>query len=412
MAISSSTITNSQVLQRQANQPTADTMLGVVYDIVLNESNSNIQQSEDFKSKFIGAIWFRMAHETVNNDSKLYIAYPKSNNFKSIPVKNEYVSISKGNIGNFVYERTGTEITPNVNGDVTAINTNYTNDKKADVNSGRTYGNVFSTGIVRTNQPDNNYSSYGDYFEKQDGIHRLRLYEGDTLIESRFGQSIRFSAYNNNQNSYAPSIIIRNYENQDNRDLDFNNSILEDVNRDGSIIVLGSNNYQLDFKPGVVNDRGVTDFETKPNSFRDYPNQLIGHQVLLNSGRVIISAKSGELIFYSKKNYGFISDGGLSIDNRLGIDVNVGGDVNVTTNNRNVTINTGNGKIQLGSKDIEPMVKGDTLIGLLTELVDAITQQVYLTPAGSTSVGPTNIAIFQKIKSQLRTALSNLNSTS
>jgi hypothetical protein len=52
------------------------------------------------------------------------------------------------------------------------------------------------------------------------------------------------------------------------------------------------------------------------------------------------------------------------------------------------------------------------LVNLLSQLVDAITQQIYITPAGPTSPGPTNVAVFQKIKSQLNTMLSDLNKTS
>ncbi len=68
--------------------------------------------------------------------------------------------------------------------------------------------------------------------------------------------------------------------------------------------------------------------------------------------------------------------------------------------------------INLGDKSLEPLVKGDTLVDLLSQLIDAITQQVYLTPSGPSATGPTNIATFNKIKNQLKTALSELNSTS
>ena len=75
------------------------------------------------------------------------------------------------------------------------------------------------------------------------------------------------------------------------------------------------------FQPGTVSDKGSSDFETKPNAFKAYPTKLIGDQILINSGRIILSARNAEMIFYSKKNYGFISDGAMSIDNKLGINV-------------------------------------------------------------------------------------------
>ena len=76
-----------------------------------------------------------------------------------------------------------------------------------------------------------------------------------------------------------------------------------------------------------------------------------------------------KMIFYSKKNYGFISDGNLSIDNKLGIDINVKDNINIVTNDKDVVMVTGNGKIFLGSKDLEPLVKGKQLVTLLAELL-------------------------------------------
>ena len=117
-------------------------------------------------------------------------------------------------------------------------------------------------------------------------------------------------------------------------------------------------------------------------------------------------------IFFSKKNYGFISDGALSIDNALGIEANVGADINVTTNSRNINLNTSNGKINLGDTQLEPIPKGNKLVDILTELIDAITKQNYLTPSGPSKVGPENLPVFNSIKSKLKTILSELNSTS
>ena len=63
---------------------------------------------------------------------------------------------------------------------------------------------------------------------------------------------------------------------------------------------------------------------------------------------------------------------GISIDNHFGIGANVGDDINITTNDYSVNILTGNGSINLGTSNREPLVKGDTLLSLLEELIDAI----------------------------------------
>ena len=117
-------------------------------------------------------------------------------------------------------------------------------------------------------------------------------------------------------------------------------------------------------------------------------------------------------MFFSKKNYGFISDGGLSIDNKLGMDVTVGDNINFVTNDRDVVFYTGKGSIFLGNEQpLEPLVKGTQLVNILGELIDAITQQIYLTPSGPTAEGPTNLSQFGNIKSKLNNILSKLNQT-
>lgn len=385
--------------------------LGTVYAVILDET-SPVIQNKDLDVSYIGAIQFRFSGQLSSDGAKLPVALPFDKNFKTLPVKNEVVEIIVAGNGQPYYKRIGNEASPNVNNPETTISKLYSPEKD-NSQSAKDYNKVQSTGIQRTNADESSkYDGYGDYFKLENGIHKLKLNEGDMLIESRFGQSIRFSGYNNSDRTFSPTIIIRNGESSITRNNESANPINEDITRDGSIIALSSNQYQLNFAPGTIDDKGTSDFETKPNSFKSYPSELKGDQILLNSGRIILSAKNAEMIFYSKKNYGFISDGGLSIDNKLGIEVNVGDNTNVKTNDRDINLNTGNGKINLGDKELEPLVKGDKWVSIMEELIDAIVAQNYLTPSGPSKVGPENVPTFNSIKSKLKTALSNLNKTS
>ena len=101
-----------------------------------------------------------------------------------------------------------------------------------------------------------------------------------------------------------------------------------------------SQDYLLEFQPGVVDDGGSSNFETKPEMFEEYPSELKGDQILINSGRVIISAKESEMIFYSKGNYGFISDSSLSIDNEGGIFAQTNDNMEWNTKGNNFIINS------------------------------------------------------------------------
>lgn len=392
----------------------ASKKVGWVHDIILNEDNS-YAKSKGFGSSVIGSIRFRTSDNLSPSDVELPIAHPFDKNFKNLPIINEQVEIYEFSPGSYAYRRIGNEPNPMQSAPQAAIAAFFAPDKNKD-QDGKKYQDVIDTGIAKSNEPSGGkYKKSGDYYVTQRGIHKLKLYEGDSLFESRFGQSIRFSAYNNGfdkDRKFAPTIIIRNDESSFNKKKPYLESVIEDVNRDGSSIVLSSGDYELPFIPGTVDDNNKGNFQAKPDSFSDYPTKLVGDQILINSGRIIFSAKNAEMIFYSKKNYGFISDGGLSIDNKLGIDVSVGDNIDVITNDKNISFRTGKGNIFLGDVDLEPIVKGQQLVELLGRLLDAIVAQQYLTPSGPTKIGPENVPTFSSIKQDLNNILSKLNQTS
>jgi hypothetical protein len=378
---------------------------GIVYDICLDESSEIAKQSKA-GSAYIGAIRFRDKSSTSSDASKLAIAHPSDKNFINIPLKNEIVEIHEIGTGEYTYSRIGTESNPSISANSNLISILFPETVQNENKLGD-YKKRQSTNIPKSNEDNSSkYFGFGKYYNPQENLHKLKLYEGDSLIQSRFGQSIRFSAFNNSKNKFAPTLIIRNGEAGDNRKKDQNINIEEDINKDGTVIALTSGEHQLGFIPGTVDDKGKGDFKTKPESFEDYPTKLIGDQLLLNSGRIILSAKSGEMIFYSKKNYGFISDGSMSIDNQGGIDISVGDNINIITNDRDINFVTGNGTMFFGSQDLEPMVKGQQLVDILSELIDAIGAMQFLTPSGPSALGPVNSPDFGMIKSKLNNLLS------
>jgi hypothetical protein len=393
--------------------------VGFVAHIILDE-NDSLAKADKLGSQSIGQIRYRQSSDLSIPAQQLPKANPFDKNFKSLPILNEQVEIYEGEQGNFYYRRIGIDDNPT---ETAFINSNAKNfspekDEKQTVSG---YQSTAQTKIVGTNQDESkDGGSFGAYYQPQTGVHKLKLYEGDTLIESRFGQSIRFSAYNNlngeqdeNGNrkpAYAPTLIIRNRESSENNKKERGVGIEEDINRDGSIIAMTSGQHQLGFIPGVVDDKGKSDFKTQPDSFGDLP-KLIGDQMLLSSGRIILSSKNAETMIYSKKNFGIVSDGAVSIDTKLGMDISVGDDINIVTADRDVNIVSGKGSIFLGSEDLEAMVKGKKLVELLNELLQAILDQQYLTPSGPTAIGPVNRATFASIQSKLDGILSKLNQT-
>ena len=377
----------------------------VVYSVILDENNELVKGS-NIESALLGAITFRTIDDiTISDNTNLPIAYPIDKNFKTLPTRNEVVEIYEFSPGLFGYRRLGLEINPTSNTNESLIENNFLPTTSETAKASQ-YNKVQKTGIDRKNQDKSNTQGLGDYFQPQVGIHKLKLYEGDTLLESRFGQSIRFSAYNNDEKTFSPTTIIRNGESAQNRKVDENLPVEENVNEDGSVIVMSSGEYQLNFTPPT---------ETLPDSFPDLPSKLVGNQLLLNSDRIIISAKNEEMRFYSKKGFAFASDGDLSFDVNS-VEFFTKENFTFSAKDRILTLDSGNaGKINLGSNenDLEPIVKGNTLVELLAELIEILGQAQYATPAGITMPGPTppGVAKLQTLSQKLNSCLSQKNST-
>ena len=107
-----------------------------------------------------------------------------------------------------------------------------------------------------------------------------------------------------------------------------------------------------------------------------------------------------------------MTDSNFSVDSIGGIRFDVENSVNITTNGTDVNINTDSGRINLGNNELESLVKGETLVSLLSQLIDEINKIQLLTPSGPSAVGPVNAPKFNSIKSKLDSMLSSLNKTS
>ena len=403
MGLESGRVTTSSSIVFDAINFNTSPSYGVVYEVLLDTGTQTAKNKGITTSAAIGTIRFRsMGNTNVNYDSQLPLAYPFDKNLTSLPTKNEIVVIHNFG-GNYHYSRIGGDVTPNVNTLSNVISSKFlakdTNDDSSD--KVKTYQNVNQTGITRKNSTTNNieYDGFGDYFEPQKNIHKLKLYEGDSLIESRFGQSIRFSGYNNPKNQFNPTITIRNGENAESLQKQIGTSTEEDINKDGGIICLSSGERLLEYTLPV---------ENKKESFSNYPNELRGNQILLNSDRLIFSAKTSEMIFASKKDVGFITDGQFSIDASKGINITTDDNIYVDTKDRDINIGIGGGTIFLGTDgELEAAVKGETLKQILYDFMTIVAQQIFVTPAGPTSPGPTNNPQINALVQRLDSMLSN-----
>lgn len=399
--------------------------VGIVDHVILNEDDENIleissgEENPKLVDAFIGTARVRKVNDFSVNAKQLSF-YQALIPDEGVPLIGETVQLVK--VGGTEFYKRIPDVNLNVgNARVNAEKKLNEKTEESKGNSG-TYSEVSQTSTATSDTQERD-KGLGEYFTGEN-IHKLRLYEGDRILQSRFGQSIRFSGYNNTDNEFSPTIIIRNRENDESRnDLKKNDITEEELNKDGSIIAMVSDKYKMPFQPGLVSDGGSSNFKTTP-IIHELPEEYVGNdQILINSERIILSAKSQEMLFFSKGDYGFISDGTFKIDNGLGgADLDFGDDINITLdrNNSNFYVFANNGNIWLNTDDSgnsggtgqkEPLARGETLVTLLSQLIDAITQQIFATPAGPTAAGPLNVAQFKAIQAQLDKIKSTKNFT-
>lgn len=387
--------------------------IGIVLDVITNEEHSHIidtgitSENETRNTFDIGSAKLRRLDDVTTHPDQLRYYSPYDYSNLDLPIIGETVEIIKLGNGNNVYRRlTSAAVNSGNKKDGIDKQVNPDNEKPSD-GGASDYRITSQTGTPNSSGGDD-AAIENKYFESVQ-INPLNFYEGDKIIQSRFGQSIRFSGYNNVENVLAPTIIIRNRQGAKSLEsLKLNQPTYENIVDDGSTIVLSSGEHLLEFTPGTID----TPMETIP-IYAEEPELKGVDQVLINSGRIILSSKDSEMLFYSKGNYGFISDGKFTIDNGLdGAEMDFNGDVRITTNDNNFYIDGGAGEIYLNIDNVdEPLARGQTLVTILGELCEAINKQIFSTPAGPTMMGPNNRGDFNKIKSKLDTILSTLNYT-
>jgi hypothetical protein len=240
----------------------------------------------------------------------------------------------------------------------------------------------------------------GKYFIFNNKIRRLKRFEGDTILEGRFGNSIRFGAYENNKAKdvglppdYAggggnPSILIRNRQRPVAKipegkagikkgpdptaganigfEDHFNSVMTENVNWDGSSIHITSGKTESLFNPQLhfikawfsAGNEEQKKYSTPDSTTWKFP-KLDGDQIVINSSRLLFSARDSELLAFSKKHMQFTTDDEFCIDSH---------DQIVLTTNQKTVLNSP--FIYLGEYDQtkEPAILGETMIEWLYEL--------------------------------------------
>ena len=374
--------------------------------VLIHNDNKNFADKD---ARFYGAILFS-AEDTQQN---IYYAYPIDKNNFTFPIVGETIIIIRVNNNEHFYLPYTITQYPNYRADykVKKSSSEKSLEQSNKKSSSQSYETTRQTGTPNTSS-DSKKDKKEDY-KIQEKIKFLKPKDGDTILQGRVGNTIRFSEFflTEDDKTSSPSIFIRNKQNPELDDKKIGELIEEDINKDGTSIYLTSGKVKVPFKETIK--------KTKIG-FKEYPasDKLKGDQLWVNSDRIVLSAKASEFIIFGKGNTGVITDGNYSIDAEKQIYLHNKQNITLHSEGANqIFLNSDNGKIFLGKNSgegdagasVQKMVLGGELVKILEDLIDAITKQFYLTPSGPTKVGPENIAQFNSVKSKLKTILSAKN---
>jgi hypothetical protein len=170
-----------------------------------------------------------------------------------------------------------------------------------------------------------NFTQYANpnqdtFIEKAD-IHPILPFNGDVIYEGRWGNSIRFGSTTiipqgssqplipNNWSSTGsngdPITILRNGQPMNSTDEGWI-PITENLNRDLSSIYLTS--YQK--IPFSISNENFVSYTTPPT----IPSQFTSPQIILNSDRIILNAKSDSILISGQNSVGLSSNNSINIE--------------------------------------------------------------------------------------------------
>jgi hypothetical protein len=217
-------------------------------------------------------------------------------------------------------------------------------------------------------------------FNQNSDFRGVQTFEGDNILEGRFGNSLRFGSTNKDGNidltpwstnpselQNSPIVILSN---EHNFKISGSDMFVEDINKDGSSLYLTSQQF-IPLNIGNVRLSNIT----SPLSVQEYN----GAQAILNADRTIISSKSDEVLVFG----------------RTGVEVYSQGPVYLQSNTVGITLQ-GN-SIFLGpssnNETTQPLVLGNNLEFFLGNLMQSLSDfcktiaNVKSTPEGTVITG-------------------------
>jgi len=307
-----------------------------VKDIILDENHPHFSTYGEWAS--IGMVLIEDVTNPSESNDAIRVAYPLFPNIKHYPLLNEIVAVI--DLPDSKLEEAGNSKISYYFPPINIWGTPHHNAIPGTSNPPFSLNKSISQVLGGSPNKTTNETielKLGKTFIEQSNINPLKPFEGDHIIEGRFGQSLRFGS----SEGISPITKIRNGQGEETSE--GWNTIKEDINLDKASIYLTSN-QPIELEPNTFN---YNSYSSPPELIPSYTQ----NQVLINSGRVVLNSNIDSVLISSAKSINLNSQDTINIDSK-----------------NSFTINSPN--ILLGDKEAtEPLLKGDITIQLLSELV-------------------------------------------
>lgn len=363
---------------------------GRVISIVLDETHPRFKEFGEWNG--LGTIEFDLV-ATPTPPNQLYpVAKPLDPSVKSFPLINEIVyilALPNTNIGEFASTKTNYYINtvgiwnhPHHNAFPQNSNVLPPSQQKDYIQT--------ELGSVRRVTDQSTEIFLGRTFVEKGNIHPLLPFEGDKIIEGRWGNSVRLgSTVKNAPNTWSstgtngdPITIIRN--GQGNQTEEGWIPTVEDINNDDTSMYFTSTQK-------IPLEASSTSYSSYSSNPPTKPNEYAGKQLILNSGRLVFNSTEDHVLLSSKKTVNINAISGFSIDSPQ-------------------SVIQSNSVLLGGVNATEPVLKGDTTINILVDLVNqlqALTIALQsVTPQAGLAVAPAAAQLAPQlavIRTQLQT---------
>ena len=245
--------------------------------------------------QLLGAIRFRKVYsQQYLTDDKLPIAYPLNLNLVDFPIKGETVFIQKIYDKFYYTDRVNQYNNPN-NSSAIGASQRF---KVAQNNTSQKTLETAESGIVE-DKATTDEVFLGSYFQPNFNIRPLMPNEGDTLVQGRFGNTLRLGSVENSPTIKlragqladfdkfdAGEILMNELENKP-----VNAPLEENIDLDASSMWM-TTNETVSLTPATLEDNNIYPTEVAPAEFS-------GKQIILNSGRLIFNSKEDGILGFS-----------------------------------------------------------------------------------------------------------------